>query len=160
MKKFTILFCCLLLSGCANVNPRLTSPIQNQNGKLEEIKNNQNGVIAEIGKLRQENQLQNSQLKDMQQGIANINAYLSRNENNGIQILQGDGALIMVFSVIIFGMFLYHYRNKAKDNQKTAELLAQEIAKYNSAKLNDNVLRAALYTKQEQKVYNLLTRKL
>jgi predicted PurR-regulated permease PerM len=160
MKKLTILFCCLFVVGCANVNPRLSSPIQNQNGKLEEIKNNQNGVIAEIGKLRQENQLQNSQLKDMQQGIANINNYLSRNENNGIQILQGDGALIMVFSIIIFGMILYYYRNKAVDNQKTTDLLAKEIANYNSAELNDNILRAAMYAKKEHKVYNLLTKNL
>jgi predicted PurR-regulated permease PerM len=160
MKNFILLaLLCLLLTGCPSINPRLNTPIQNQNGKIEDLKSNQNGVIAEIGKLRQENQMQNSKIDELQQGLLNVNAYLSRNENNGVQILQGDGALILVFSVIAFGMLLYHYRDKAKQNEKTSALLATEIARFNNAELNDNVLRAAMYTKQEDKVYKLLVNK-
>ena len=160
MKNFILLaLFCLLLTGCPNINPRLNTPIQNPNGKIEDLKNNQNGVIAEIGKLRQENEMQNSKIDELQQGLLNVNAYLSRNENSGVQILQGDGALILVFSLIAFGMLLYHYRDKAKQNEKTASILAQEIAKFNNAELNDNVLRAAMHSKQEAKVYKLLTKK-
>ena len=156
MKKFIFIFFLIFAAGCANVNPRLNSPIQNQNGKLEEIKNNQNGVIAEIGKLRQASEIQNSLLKEVQQGLLNINASVSKNENSGIQILQGDGSLILVFSIAFVGMLLYYYRDQAKQNQKAADLLASEVAKFNDPYLNDQILKSAIKVKQETKIYKML----
>lgn len=159
LKKITFMaFCLVFCCGCPNVNPKLNMPIQNQNGKLEEIKNNQNGVLTEIGKLRQASEIMNSQLKEVQQGLFNLNAAISKNENSGIQILQGDGALIMVFSLILFGMIFY-YRSKAGQNEKTAKILADEIARFNNPILNDNVLRASMHTNSEAKVYKLLTKR-
>lgn len=146
--------------GCANVNPRNNTPIKNSNGQIEDIKNNQNGVMAEVGKLRQENSLLNSRLEDVQQGLVNLNASLSRNDNSGIQILQGDGALIMIFSLSVIGMMLFWYRDRAVKSEKAAEVMALEIAKINDPVLNDNVLKSAMNKKCETHVYKMLTKKL
>ena len=144
------------MSGCANLNPRNNSPINNENGKIDEIRNNQNGVMAEIGKLKQSNDLQNSQLKEMQQGLLNLNMAVSRNENSGVQILQGDGALILVFSLAVIGMLLYWYRDRAVKSEKAADIMAKEIVRFNDATLNDNVLRAAMNSESESHVFHLL----
>jgi len=146
------------MSGCANLNPRNNSPIDNNNGRIDEIRNNQNGVMAEIGKLKQSAEIQNSQLKEVQNGLLNLNASLSRNENSGVQILQGDGALILVFSLAVIGMLLYWYRDRAVKSEKTAEIMAKEIARFNDPVLNDNVLRAAMNTESEGHVYHMLMR--
>lgn len=157
---FAALTCCLItgLSGCANLNPRNNPRIDNQNGKIDEIRNNQNGVMAEIGKLKQNAEIQNSQLKEVQNGILNLNTAISRNENSGIQILQGDGALILVFSLAVIGMLLYWYRDRAIISEKTAEVMAKEIARFNDPTLNDNILLAALNNKAESHVFQLLTK--
>jgi hypothetical protein len=147
------------LNGCANFQPRNNSPINNSNGKIDEIRNNQNGVMAEIGKLKQSAEIQSSQLKEVQNGLLNLNASLSRNENNGVQILQGDGALILVFSLAVIGMLLYWYRDRAIKNEKSVEIMAKEIAYFNDPVLNDNVLRAAMHTESESHVYKMLTKK-
>lgn len=146
------------ISGCANLNPRNNSPIDNNNGRIDEIRNNQNGVMAEIGKLKQSAEIQNSQLKEVQNGLLNLNASLSRNENSGVQILQGDGALILVFSLAVIGMLLYWYRDRAVRSEKTADIMAKEITKFNNPVLNDNVLRAAMNTDSdaEKHVYQML----
>ena len=146
------------VSGCANLNPRNNSPINNSNGKIDEIRNNQNGVMAEIGKLKQSAEIQNSQLKEVQNGLMNLNVALSRNENSGVQILQGDGALIMVFSLAVIGMLLYWYRDRAITSEKASSIMAREIARFNDPNLNDNVLRAAMNTDSEKHVYHLLVR--
>jgi len=144
------------LSGCANLNPRNDPNIDNQNGKIDEIRNNQNGVMAEIGKLKQNAEIQNSQLKEVQNGILNLNTAISRNENSGIQILQGDGALILVFSLAVIGMLLYWYRDRAIIGEKSSEVLAKEIARFNNPILNDNVLRSAMNINSEKHIYQLL----
>lgn len=155
-----VLACCLItgLSGCANLSPRNNPNIDNQNGKIDEIRNNQNGVMAEIGKLKQNAEIQNSQLKEVQNGILNLNTAISRNENSGIQILQGDGALILVFSLAVIGMLLYWYRDRAITSEKSAEVMAKEIARFNDPTLNDNILRAALNSESESHVFHLLTK--
>lgn len=160
MKRiFTALLVCSLmagLSGCANLSPRNNPKIDNQNGKIDEIRNNQNGVMAEIGKLKQNAEIQNSQLKEVQNGILNLNTTISRNENSGVQILQGDGALILVFSLAVIGMLLYWYRDRAITSEKSAEVMAKEIARFNNPVLNDNILRAAMNSDSESHVYHLL----
>lgn len=156
MNKFILIFLVLLL-GCGNLSPRMEPKIDNQNGQIDEIKNNQNGVIAEIGKLKQMAEVQNSTLKEIQNGLLNINASLSKNENSGVQILQGDGALIMVFSVIVIGMILW-YRNKAVKQEAISNVLAKEIAKFNDPVLNDRVLISAQRVKEEKNVLNMLNK--
>ena len=119
-KTFFIIIFIIFISGCGNFNPRLQNRIANENGKIEDIRNNQNGFMLELGKLRNEAQIQNSQLKEVQQGMLNMNNALSRNENSGIQILQGDGSLMLIFALASIGMLLFHYRNKANNNEKIA----------------------------------------
>lgn len=146
-------------SGCNKINPRNNTPIDNKNGVIDEIKTNQNGVMAEIGKLKQSAEVQNSELKEIQNGLANINATVSRNENSGVQILQGDGSLILIFSLAVVGMILFWFHDKAKKSEKTATILADEIARFNDPVLNDNILKAAMYTDSEKNVYKMLNRR-
>lgn len=155
MNKFTILCSLLLLTGCANFNPRNQPKIDN-NGKIDDIKTNQNGIMAEIGKLRQDVQIQNSKLKEIQNGLLNVNAALSRNENTGVQIIQGDGALIFVFSLVVIAMLLFWYRDRAIKSEKTAEMMAREIAKFNDPGLNDAILSSALKNNNAKQIYSLL----
>lgn len=146
------IFCIFVLSlsffGCSNFNPRNNPKIENQDGQIEDIKTNQNGVMLELAKVRQQGEITNSTLKDIQQGLLNINAAVSKNENSGIQILQGDGALILVFSVSVVGMILWHYRSSAKNAQKALDLVVKEVVRLNDESLNDNIIFSA-------KKYNL-----
>jgi len=147
----------LLLAGCGNLSPKLQQKVDNQGGQIDEIRNNQNGISLELGKVRQSAEIQNSQLKEVQNGMVNLNAAVSRNENSGIQILQGDGALIMVFALAVIAMLL-HYRNRAVKSEKAAMILAQEVAGYNDPDLHGEVLKAAMNTDAEKEVYHLLTK--
>ena len=149
----------LLGNGCAKINPRNDQKIDNQNGKIDDIRSNQNGLMLELGKLRQESSVHDSQLKEVQQGMFNLNAAVSRNENSGVQILQGDGPLILIFGLGVIGMLLYYFRNRAIQAEKAADIMATEIARMNDPNLENNVLRSALYTDVEAKVYHLLVKK-
>ncbi len=159
-KKFILsIFLCLLFMGCANFNPRMQNKIDNQNGKIDEIKNNQNGLMLELGKLRQAAEIQNSQIKEFQQGMINLNAAGIRNENKGVQILQGDGALILIFALCTIGMMLF-YKKKSDKNEKIAQVMMQEIMKVNDQKLNDNILHCALNANFEKDMYKLMSKSL
>ena len=149
---------CLFGTGCANLNPRLDNKIDNQNGKIDEIKNNQNGVMLDMLKLKQSAEIQNSQLKEVQNGMLNLNAAVSRNENSGVQVLQGDGALILVFGLGVVGMLLYYFHGRAVQAEKTADIMAAEVARTGDPILHDNVLRAAMNTDAEASVFHLLTK--
>lgn len=156
MKKFLLaMFLCLLLVGCG-FSPRMQNRYDNKNGKIDEIKENQNGIMLEIGKLRQNAEIQNSQLKEVQQGMLNLNATGIRNENKGVQILQGDGALILIFALGTIGMLLFYFKKKADKNEQIAKIMADEVMGMNDAKLNDNILRAAMHTNVETEVYRMM----
>ena len=148
----------LPLTGCGNLSPRQDQQIDNRNGEIEELKNIQNGINAEIGKLRQESEITNSTLKDVQTGMVNFQAKLSSNENSGIQVLQGDGALILVFALAVIGMLLFHYRRLYKKNEKAADLLAQQIINRGDIYLDDTVFQAAMHTDVETEIYHLMTK--
>jgi hypothetical protein len=142
IKILTIFCLVLMISGCSNFSPRSQQRINNPNGKIEEIKSNQNGIIAEIGKLKQNTDILGSQLKEVQNGLINISSKLSDNENSGVQILQGDGALILVFAIATIAMILWH-RNKIAEKEKTISILAKEVTNINDAEINDRILREA-----------------
>jgi len=148
----------LVVSGCNNLSPRLEEQIDNQNGKIDEIRSVQNGISTELGNLRADNEITDSELEALQQGWVNLNARLSSNDNSGIQILQGDGALIMIFSLAIVGMLLWHYRDKSKKSEKVAEILAQEIVSKKDPALEDKVFLAARHTSVEANVYHLMVK--
>jgi len=146
---------CFSLVGCSNFNPRMQNKIDNKNGKIDEIKNNQNGLMLELGKLRQDAEIQNSQLKEVQQGMLNLNATGIRNENKGVQILQGDGALILIFALGTVAMLLF-YKRKSDKNEKIANIMAQEVMLLNDQKLNDKILNLSIKTKLEKDVYKMM----
>ncbi len=151
---------CLTFSGCnlSPLSPNLDNQIDN-NGKIEELKNNQNGIIAEIGKLRQESSIIARDLENVQQGLLNINAHLSSNENSGIQILQGDGALMMIFGLgTIFIISTFYYRSRGQKAEQTATMLAQAIVRYDDINLENEVFATAMNTDVEKQVYQLITK--
>ena len=156
-KIFLVVLFGLFVTGCANGNfsPRNNPKINNEQGKIDEIKSNQNGVLAEIGKLKQDAQIMESQLKEIQNGLLNVNAMISRNENNGIQILQGDGSLIMVFCIGIFAIMLF-YRNKYIAKEKSISIIAKEVSLFNNADLNEKILRAAMTKGEGKQMLKLL----
>jgi predicted PurR-regulated permease PerM len=129
MKKFLMTVFALavltLLPGCGNLSPRQEQEIDNQNGKIGEIENLANSIKAEVGNLKAQNDIQNSQLEKIQQGLVNMQ---SIHENSGVQILSGPGGLLFaIIALIVVTVLVLHYRSVAKVQQKTAEILAQSI---------------------------------
>jgi len=161
MKRILFILGALLMfgvTGCANVSPRINDRIDNQQGKIDEIRNNQNGLMLELGKLKNDAQISDSQLKEVQQGMLNLNASVSRNENSGVQILQGDGALVVVFGLGVIGMLLYWYRDRAVKSEQAVDIITREVARLNDPVLNDNILKAAMNTENESHLYHLMVR--
>jgi outer membrane murein-binding lipoprotein Lpp len=162
MNKIKVL--CLVLSlvafsGCSAspFSPKNQQRINNSNGKLDEIKSNQNGIMAEVGKIKQDFNLMNSQLREVQSGLLNINTALSRNENNGIQILQGDGSLMLVFAMFLVGAALW-YRLRAVRSETNLSIIAKEVAKFNIVELNDDIMKSAIKAGHGKQVFNILSK--
>jgi hypothetical protein len=161
MKKIlvTIVAVCLLaFTGCngnlSPLSPRLNNKLQNQNGKIEELKNNQDGVQMELGKLRSDNTIMAEKLNSLQQQQGMFNK-----ANSGVQILQGDGAIIAIIVLAALGMVLiYYYRSEALKAKKTAEMLAHQIASFNDPDLEDQVFTAAINSGVEKEVYHLMVK--
>lgn len=156
MKKiFLLIVLSLSLTGCkfSPFSNGLDQKVDNQQGKIDELNNNQQGFLLELGKLKQENQIIADKIDNMQQGLINHN-------NSGVQILQGDGALLLVFSVFTIGMILlYHYYSENVKHQKAAEILAQSIADYDDAELEKNVYTMALNSPVEGHIYKIMNKK-
>ena len=147
----------LVLSGCGNLSPRLDQEIDNANGRIDNLDTITNGFKNEIGKMQNENEIQNSKIGQMQQGFANLQ---SNYENSGVQILSGPGGLI--FSVValvgVCGMMVivFHYRGEASRKEKAADILAEKVAEMGDPALNDQIFQAALYTDVEEDVLKLM----
>lgn len=135
MKKVILsLVCVLTISGCANFNPRINQRNPSPNGDLN---NNQQGIMVELGKIRKETEILSSNLKEIQEGLINLNTAVSRNENNGVQILQGDGSLILIFSLgVLFIVFYF----KNKNNQEAVKILTKKIMEFNSNELTASIV--------------------
>lgn len=141
-------------SGCGNLSPRMQPKIDNQQGKINELENLANSLKAEIGKLQNQAEIQNSQLDRVQQGLAN---YQSNNQNSGVQILSGSGGLLIALFGMVFGTIIaLAYRTEAKKQEKTANLLAERIVIQNDPELTNQVFQAALYSEIEENVLKLV----
>jgi predicted PurR-regulated permease PerM len=135
LKNFVLMcFFLVLFSGCGNLSPRNKQNINNPNG---DVQNNQQGFLLELGKMKQEVDIIGSRLKEVQEGLININAAVSRNENSGIQILQGDGALFLVFSCVAL-VFIFYYKNR--ENEKLLKTVTNKIAEINDENLTNKVI--------------------
>lgn len=158
MKNAILVLCFLVsLTGCnlSPLSPRMDQKLENQNGQIEDIKNNQNGLMLEIGKLRQESEINARDIENAQQGILNLKG----SNYSGLTVLSGDGGLLLVFSLAVISILLiYHYRTRAVKSEKSAEILAQQIALYDDVSLDDNVFMSALNTNVEREVYHLMVK--
>ena len=149
----------LLLSGCSGnlspLSPKTKQKLQNQNGKIEELKNNQNGIALDIGKLRNETQVNAEKINSFQQQQGMLNK-----ENSGVQIFQGDGGIIAIIVLAALGMLLvYYYRTEALKAKKVGEILAHEIVLADNLDLEDQVFFAAMHSDVEPDIYHLMVKK-
>lgn len=134
-----VAFFCFVSSGCGNLsprdnlNPKSNQNINNENGKIDHIETNQNAIKGSI-----EHKIENS---------------------GGIQILQGDSGLILVFGIIaIICVTVYFYQRSLKV-EKINAILSDQIKATNDPELEENVLKAAMYTNVEKDVYHLISKK-
>lgn len=157
MIRILLVFFTLVASGCMDLSPfspNQKNQIDNQNGKIEDIKSNQNGIMLDFLKLRNEQELIARDIKNLQQGLINQN-----NENSGVQIFQGDGGLAIGFAIIVVLILcIYHYKTTASRNQKSAEILAEQVAIYNDQDLENSVFLSAMNSESEEHIYNLMVR--
>ena len=154
--KWAILAIFLLtFTGCMDISPltpEMNQRINNQDGQIEDIRNNQNGFMLELGKLRNQTDINARDIGNMQQGLIN-----QSNQNSGVQILQGEGPLILVFALGTIAMLLvYHYRTRAVKGEKVVELLSDQIALYDDVNLDNDVFMSALNTEVEEEVYHAM----
>lgn len=142
-----------MISGC-NVSPLSPSnrPRINNNGEIGDIKNNQNGIMAEILSLKNKLDIVAKDVENIQNGFINSN-----NKNFGVQIFQGEGGLIVGFSLlVIFGLLAVNYKLKADKYKKTAELFGSQIRKMQNIKIENEIFAEALVEKIESPVYKIL----
>lgn len=149
--KRIFLICCLsaTLLGCGNLSPRidpeLNQRIDNQNGRIDEIESNQNSIKNEL-------QMQGNILDRVQNGLLN-----QQNNNSGIQILSGSGGLFIgLIGIISIFVVLIHYRQRATNAEKAADILAENIVDRDDPDLNENVFKAAMFTDAEEIVHDLV----
>lgn len=152
MKKslISLFFLVLFFSGCNNGN---FSPRLKQNNTNGEVSNNQNGFMLELGKIKKDTEILGSKLKDIQEGLVNLNSTISRNENTGVQILQGDGSLILVFGLSVVA-FLFYYKNK--NSQEVAKILTRKIINTQDMKLMSSVVDELSEKKKDAEFLSVL----
>ncbi|MHA1948705.1 MAG: hypothetical protein ACW99G_03065 [Candidatus Thorarchaeota archaeon] len=151
-----ILVACLLLftTGCniSPLSPELRNDIDNQQGEIDEIKNNQNGFMLDFMKFKNEQDQHARDVENQIQGMFN-------SSNSGVQILQGDGALILIFGIATMAMlFVYHYKTQAGKSQKAAEIMAQQIAIFDDGNLDNSVFLSAMDTDAEEDIYRMMVK--
>lgn len=134
MKKI-LLLTTIFFVGCANFTPRLNQRNVNPNGDLN---NNQQGIMLELGKIKKDTEILSSKLREIQEGLINLNASISKNENNGVQILQGDGSLILIFGLGVL-VVVFYFKNK--NNQESVKILTSKIMEFNNNNLTNSVIK-------------------
>ena len=141
------------LGGC-NFSPLSPSNRQNirNNGDVGDIKNNQQGIMAEIMSLKNRMDIMASEIENIQNGFINHN-----NKNNGVQIFQGDGGLLVGLGFMaILAMVAMNYKIKSDKYKKTAELFGNQIKKMNNSDVEKNLLTKALAEKIETEAFGIL----
>lgn len=146
--------CLLTTQGCGNLSPRQDPEINKNQGQIGEVENLANSNKADLGNLQSQAEIQNSKLDKIQQGLTN---FQSANENSGIQILSGQGGiLISLVAVIIVCVIAVHYRGQAQQQGKVANMLAARIVECDDEELENDVFQAAMYTDVETNVLQLM----
>lgn len=142
------------LPGCGNLSPRQDQEIDNENGRIGNLENLANSMKIELGRVQSQNEIQDSKIGQMQQGLVNNQ---SNFENSGVQILSGPGGLIVTLIGLIAAVIMVlHYRRVAKIQTKTADIMAQSIVERGDPILEDHIFRACMYTNTEENILNLI----
>jgi hypothetical protein len=153
VKKSAFLIIALVLSGC-NLSPLSPSnrPIIRNNGDVGDIKNNQQGMMLELANLKNRMDIMAQEIENIQNGFINHN-----NKNNGVQIFQGDGGLLVGISCIaLLSIVAFNYRTKCEKYRKTAEIFGNKIKQMNDPKLKEELLVGALQNKVEEETLKML----
>jgi TolA-binding protein len=157
MKRLLALVAVIFLlatTGCGNFSPRQQPRIDNNQGKINELENMANALKAEILKLQNQSEIQNSQLDRVQQGMAN---YQSNQHNSGVQIFSGSGGLLVAtVGFLTLGIIAFAYRREAKKQAKTADVLADRVVSKDDPELVEQIFQAAMYTDVEENVLSLI----
>jgi len=146
--------CLLTAQGCGNLSPRQDPEINDNQGQIGQVENMANSNKLELGNLQSQAEIQNSKLDKIQQGLTN---FQSTNENSGVQILSGQGGLLIsLFTVLAACLMIIHYRGQAQKQEKVANMLAERIVQWDEPQLEDEVFQAAMYTDVEASVLKLM----
>ena len=156
MKSLILIILLTFLTGCGNLSPRedgRIGRINNKNGQIsglkEEIKNLQGSIDAN-------NKITAEKIDNLQQGIVTTK---KDNTNQGVQILQGDGVLVLILAlgtlvtVSILG-FLY-YKAKTEKAEKLTHIIAEEVVMHDDADLENNILIASRHAGIQIEMYNI-----
>jgi hypothetical protein len=77
-------------------------------------------------------------------------------ENSGVQILSGPGGTIVaIIGLGCLTIVVLHYRTKAKEYEKTANILAQKIVLIGDQNIEDSIFKSAIEQKCEENVLKL-----
>jgi len=109
--------------------------------------------MLELGKIKKETEILGSKLREIQEGLVNLNAAVSRNENTGVQILQGDGSLILVFALSVVALLFYY---KSKNSQEVAKILTQKIVDAQDTQLMNSVVKELSEKKKDKEFLSVL----
>lgn len=146
--------CLLTAQGCGNLSPRQDPEINDNQGQIGQIENMANSNKLELGNLQSQAEIQNSKLDKIQQGLSN---FQTTNENSGVQILSGQGGLLIsLFAVLAACIMVVRYRKQTQKQEKVANILAERIIQWNEPELEDKVFQAAMYTDVEANVLRLM----
>jgi TolA-binding protein len=128
----TVLTGCGNLSPRDNASPRIEQQLDNVNGKIDRIESNQNAIKFSLEK---------------------------RNENSGVQFLQGEGGLLLGFGVVSIICATLYFYYKSQKTEKINQILANQIKEFNDPDLEESVLRAAIYTNVEKDIFHMISQR-
>lgn len=128
-KKLATIACmCVLMTvvGCKGnlspFSPQQRQNLKNQNGRIGELETLNNALKVEMEGIRSQAEVHARDIQAMQQGVGN-------RANSGVQILQGDGFLIVILVLGALGIILaFYYKAKATKSEKIVEMLSQQIS--------------------------------
>lgn len=141
------------LTGCnfSPLSPSNRNNIRN-NGEIGDIKNNQQGIMAEVMNLKNRLEVMAQEIETLQNGLINYN-----NKNSGVQILQGDGGLIVALSALaLIAIVAMNYKIKCEKYKKTAEIFGEKIKSMNRPDLEEDIMLGAMAKKVESEAFGIL----
>ena len=108
--------------------------------------------MAELSALKSRMDVMARDVENIQSGFVNSN-----NKNFGVQIFQGDGGLVVGFSLlVVLALLATNYKLKADKYKKTAEIFGKQIRDLDDSAVEERVFAAALANKVEESTYKIL----